>query len=465
MLLGMSDLAGQLDASEHNRERTAPGKVTHATDNSATPETVRRSRPVRLIILCGVLLTVAIAVGTGIMLSNLRNRALSENEREIQNITLVLAKQMERDFDAVESVQTSVIERIKALGITSSEDFEQKMSDYNTHQSLRDKVVGFNYLGALILVNSKGKVFNFSRSWPIPDLSVADRDFFLALQSDEKLNSVISKPIRNRATGTWIVQIARKVSGPNGQFLGLVLSAIELQSIEQYFARVVLGPDSAISLIHLDGELMARHPRIETLIGRPIPGGIAVKLVSNSESGVGRQIGTVGKAVDRLIGAHRVAGYPFLIVATTNTTAVLADWWRAVYYLISIAILAILAVAAGCFLVIRQFKNYALLERARAEKIETEILCEQTIRLDAALENMSQGLCMFDAQQRLVVCNKRYADLYGLNEDQTKPGTSLRVILEYRIACGAAPDDAEDYTNERIKEVTENKPYQPAFPG
>jgi diguanylate cyclase (GGDEF)-like protein len=168
----------------------------------------------------------------------------------------------------------------------------------------------------------------------------------------------------------------------------------------------------------------------------------------------------VGKAEDRLIGAHRVAGYPFLIVATTNTPAVLADWWRAVYYLISIAILAILAVAAGCFLVIRQFKNYALLERARAEKIEAEILCEQTIRLDAALENMSQGLCMFDAQQRLVVCNKRYADLYGLNEDQTKPGTSLRVILEYRIACGAAPDDAEDYTNERIKEVTENKPYQ-----
>src|ERR1019366_2255726 len=118
-------------------------------------------------------------------------------------------------------------------------------------------------------------------------------------QSDEKLNSVVSKPMLNRATGTWTVQIARKVSGPNGEFLGLVLGAIELQSIEQYFAGVAIGPDSAISLIHRDGELMARHPRVESLIGRPIPGGLAVKLVSNSESGVGRQIGTVGKAVDR----------------------------------------------------------------------------------------------------------------------------------------------------------------------
>jgi len=532
------------------------------------------------------LLIGAITVGTGIMLSNLRNRALTENEREIQNIALVLAKQMERDFDAVVSVQTSLIERIQALGIASSEDFEQKLSNYNTYLLLKDKVVGFNYLGALILVNSQGKIFNFSRSWPIPDIYAADRDYFTALQSDEKLNSVVSKPIRNRATGTWIVQIARKVSGPNGEFLGLVLGAIELQSVEQYFARVALGPDSSISLIHRDGELMARYPRVESLIGRPIPGGLAVKLVSNSELGVGRRIGAVGNAEDRLIAAHRIAGYPFLIAATTNVTAVLADWWRTAYYLIGIAALAILVVGAGTFLVIRQFKNYASLERARAEKIEAETLREQTIRLDAALsnmsqglvmfdtagrlvvcndryrqmyklspdlvkpgctvldllkyrvtngtffgnpekyvgnllatitegetekhevetgdgriifvvnqpmtgggwvathedvtekvraeklneqqkfqldaalENMSQGLCMFDATQRLIVCNKRYAELYGLNAEQTKPGTTLRTILEYRVASGNAPNDHESYINDRINEVTKNRPYQ-----
>src|ERR1035437_3077743 len=137
---------------------TASEEPALVADNSPAPETAGRSRPVRLIILCGVLLVVAIAVGTGIMLSNLRNRALNENEREVQNITLVLAKQMERDFDAVVSVQTSLIERIQALGITSSEDFEQKMSNYDTHLLLKDKVVGFNYLGAIVLVNSKGKV-------------------------------------------------------------------------------------------------------------------------------------------------------------------------------------------------------------------------------------------------------------------------------------------------------------------
>ena len=38
----------------------------------------------------------------------------------------------------------------------------------------------------------------------------------------------------------------------------------------------------------------------------------------------------------------------------------------------------------------------------------------RTQQLDAAMNNMSQGLAMFDAEQRLVVCNELYAEMYGL---------------------------------------------------
>jgi PAS domain-containing protein len=61
---------------------------------------------------------------------------------------------------------------------------------------------------------------------------------------------------------------------------------------------------------------------------------------------------------------------------------------------------------------------------------------EQHEQLDAALENMLQGLAMFDAEQRLIVCNQRYADMYGLTVEQVKPGTTVRQILQYRIANG-----------------------------
>ena len=63
-------------------------------------------------------------------------------------------------------------------------------------------------------------------------------------------------------------------------------------------------------------------------------------------------------------------------------------------------------------------------------------LAEQHEQLDAALENMLQGLAMFDAEQKLIVCNKRYAEMYALTPEQVKPGTTVREILQYRIANG-----------------------------
>ena len=52
------------------------------------------------------------------------------------------------------------------------------------------------------------------------------------------------------------------------------------------------------------------------------------------------------------------------------------------------------------------------------------------------MNNMSQGLAMFDDEQRLVVCNKRYAEMYGLTPEQVRPGTTVREILQHRVANG-----------------------------
>src|ERR1700719_3839149 len=44
----------------------------------------------------------------------------------------------------------------------------------------------------------------------------------------------------------------------------------------------------------------------------------------------------------------------------------------------------------------------------------------------AALNNMTQGLCMFDSTARLVLCNARYLEIHGLRLDHARPGTPLR---------------------------------------
>lgn len=63
----------------------------------------------------------------------------------------------------------------------------------------------------------------------------------------------------------------------------------------------------------------------------------------------------------------------------------------------------------------------------------------QNVRFEAAVENMTQGLCMFDGEQKLIICNHRWLDLFGVPAALGKPGTSFRTILEARLAKGHYP--------------------------
>jgi predicted signal transduction protein with EAL and GGDEF domain len=78
---------------------------------------------------------------------------------------------------------------------------------------------------------------------------------------------------------------------------------------------------------------------------------------------------------------------------------------------------------------------------------------------DVALRAMAQGLCMFDREQKLIVCNEVYRKLYGLSEDQTKPGATFQAIQEYRIASGNVQKDNIDDIQRRIADISDNKAY------
>jgi len=85
-----------------------------------------------------------------------------------------------------------------------------------------------------------------------------------------------------------------------------------------------------------------------------------------------------------------------------------------------------------------------LIARSEAE------IAKHTERLEAALTNMLQGLAMFDAERRLILCNGHYMRMYGLTPEQAKPGTTLRQILQYRAANGDLDVSAVDKVLERL---------------
>ncbi len=81
-------------------------------------------------------------------------------------------------------------------------------------------------------------------------------------------------------------------------------------------------------------------------------------------------------------------------------------------------------------------------------------LFTQYERMHTAIDNMPQGLCMFDAKQDLILCNGRYAELYGLRAEHVVAGTPLRTILEQRLANGACPKDDPDFVASRLAVAT-----------
>ena len=95
-------------------------------------------------------------------------------------------------------------------------------------------------------------------------------------------------------------------------------------------------------------------------------------------------------------------------------------------------------------------------DKARADRL----IERKEHQFSSALGSMSQGLCMFDAEHRLIACNRKYAELYRLDDAKTPPGTSLRDILEHRLRNGTAPTDVENYVNDRIRRVSTNTHYQ-----
>ena len=76
---------------------------------------------------------------------------------------------------------------------------------------------------------------------------------------------------------------------------------------------------------------------------------------------------------------------------------------------------------------------------------------------DIALNNMSQGLVMFDKAERMVFCNDRYIDLYGLSRDVVKPGATLRDVIRNRSKTGSLAVDIEKYRADILASVTSDK--------
>jgi diguanylate cyclase (GGDEF)-like protein len=404
-----------------------------------------RGGPIRWLILGGLLLIAAIAIGATLMAGNFRERALRNSERELENTVLLLARHFDQQLQDFEAVQKDLISFMRSSGIATTENYQRRMSSQEIHLMLKSKMDALSYVGGVNVFDADGKLLNASAAWPVPPVSVADRPYFKTFKSDPHSPAMLVEPVYSRITGAWTTVIARKITGPNGEFLGAIGRGIEPVNFEKFFASVALGSGAAIAMHHRDGTLLARYPHVDEMIGKNFKTGAASQLqVFELPQSTSRLTSPIdGK--DRLISWRTLTNFPIVIVAATTTSAALADWREQITMLIVVATLSVLAISALLFLVVRKLSQQ---HRASQQRVTLE-----KQRLDTAVNNMTQGLLLFDSTQRLVICNQRYIEMYGLSAEVIKPGCSFHDVISHRKQTGSFNGDVDHYVRLVLRDI------------
>jgi diguanylate cyclase (GGDEF)-like protein/PAS domain S-box-containing protein len=455
-------------------ESSIAGERSVRTEPRALPTAQRarvsttRTRFVRWLVISAIAIAAAIVVGTGLLISSLRTHALADSRREVRNLAYMLAEASDRSIQAIELVQRSLTDRMERLGIATAAEYRERMSGYDAHSLLKDTISGLPHVETIAIFDARGKLVNYSRSWPAPPLNVADRDYFEALLADPNLTASVSQPLRNRTTGTWSLYLARKFSGPNRELLGIVVGGLELKSFQDLFSSLALDRSMNIALLRDDGTLLAQYPHIDAAIGTK---DLHARLSEDNTA-------AAEEDPTRIVSVHGLTRLPLVVSVAAQSTAMLADWRTEAWYLAGAAALIVMMIGGIAFITLRQFGSYALLLKARSDQTKAEsarqsaeaVMTERELaqerlnrqkqQLDAALDNMPQGLVMFNADARLVVCNERYTEMYRLGRDIVTPGRTLRDIIAYRVGKGDLDADADEYAAKVLERVSKGEPWK-----
>ena len=396
-----------------------------------------RSRQTRWLLTAAGLVIAAIVVAVSVLLWNLRNDQIARSEEDLESLVLVLSEQIDRTFQSIELLQRDIIERVDSLDIASPEQFAARLSDEATHNFLKGRISVLPHVDALVLSDPNGKLVNFSRYWPLPQITFPGEQ--MRFVTEPELKQFVAKPLRSPSNGQWSLPFARRITGFDGELLGAVIGVIKLKYFDDYFRSVAGTHDHSISLFDGDSNLVTRYPADEAMRGRALGNRAVFRLLATERRATVRQAGITDRG-ELIISGRRLAHYPFSVVITRRLGDVLASWTYAAVY-----------VAAGAGVIVLLIAGLTI---AVARRIGRETQA-QNRRLDIALNNMVQALAMFDREGRLIICNHRYADMYGLPRGALRRGTLLVDILRMRLAkdvCKHGPFDDPEKFNAHILE-------------
>ena len=426
------------------------------------------ARARHLLAVGGMLFALGLAAAVAWFVVDLRRDEIAHNERDLNNIALVLAEEAHRAFQAAELVQLGLIQHIHEVGVVSPEEFDRHGSSADMHRDLQARIIGLPSIDSLSVEDRRGRIINSSsREWPVAPVDLSGREFFSQLSDGSALSEWVGGPVQSRYDGEWIITLTRKITGADGRLLGFVNAPMKLAYFEHAFSRIVMGRDASFVLYRRDGMVLVRYPHVD----RPISTASGEKATPSTALaplayGTLRVISPFdGK--ERLVVPLAVENSPVIVKVTDTMDSILAHWRDEARLLIATTGLLELVICATVLLAVRHLRGYEELHVAEVARAKAEAglavaeeheraalaLHAQEQRFDIALNNMLQGLMMFDRDGRLLVVNRRFCRMFGVPDGLLTPGMAYSELTDRVVEHGLVTAEDMRGVRERRAEL------------
>lgn len=351
-----------------------------------------------------------------------RQAALTSADSSLLALSQAMAQQTETTFHSVELVLNATaaeLERIGGPNHTRGADL---------HRELQSRIIGVPQISGMAVVDDTGQIVAGAvRSQPTRE-NLGQYDFFRRHRDFAGNTLYVSPPRPSLLDGLPIIPVSRRLSAPDGSFLGVVVAGIPTEYFHRLFERAQPPEDGAFALFRTDGVLLARTPPTETtVIGHSFPERPELQ-PGSPDIGTARGPSPVDGAL-RLIAFKRLSAYPLSVNVSRREDQVLSEWLSSMWRLGLAALAAMALVAAAAALLSRQSRR----EEAHATALE-----ESQKRLQFsqfALDHAADMVFWIDSDGRILYANHAAAqrheiapqDLIGQSITEVDPRLTDRI--------------------------------------
>ncbi len=387
---------------------------------------------------------------------SLRSDQIDAGIRETDRIATLLADQTQRSVAAIDAALEDVKTRLTSGGIDTPEDFSRAAASKDMFDALTVRLHQLPLATVITVQDNNGQLINSTRQWPPPDANFADRDYVKHFRAIDDPDIYVSLPVTSRLAGVWTLYFNKRINARDGQFAGVVSVGVEIKYFANIYESVGLVSGQTFLLFRKDGTLLWRYPE-SNLEGKTLPADSQFHELVRAGGGHMRSSGRFDEGV-RLVSVRPLQNYPLTVNVAMLESLALASWNRR---MLAIGAGTLLVVCCAGFLLRGWAKQLRRLIASEAQlaKSSRELKAARD-RLDAAMNNVPQGLCMFDATMRLTVANARYVEMYGLTAADATPGSELRDMLLRRAARGSFSADPDRYIGALRAQLMRGKPFR-----